>query len=109
MCDSDIRLSFLREYPREPSSTPTQHELPATQAIPAALHRRPLPGWHDPIGVGGCQGVRSLRRRVPAATLAQVQQLVDGLDAETCLAWANEIAPDAVPSFEAWAQPERTE
>ena len=31
----------------------------------------------------------------------------DGLDAETCLAWAHEIAPDAVPSFEAWVRPER--
>jgi len=33
--------------------------------------------------------------------------LVDGLDAETCLAWANEIAADDAPSFEAWAHPER--
>jgi hypothetical protein len=39
----------------------------------------------------------------------QVQRLVDGLDAETALAWANEIAPGDVPSFEAWAQPERPE
>jgi hypothetical protein len=38
-----------------------------------------------------------------------VQRLVDGLHAETALAWANEIAPDAVPSFEAWAHPERPE
>jgi hypothetical protein len=35
--------------------------------------------------------------------------LVDGLDAETCLAWGNEIAPDDVPSFEVWAEPERPE
>jgi hypothetical protein len=50
---------------------------------------------------------RSLTRSVYAATVGQLQRLVDGLDAETCLAWANEIAPDAVPSFEAWAHPER--
>jgi hypothetical protein len=33
----------------------------------------------------------------------------DGLDRrtgkQTCLAWATEIAPDEVPSFEAWAHP----
>jgi hypothetical protein len=46
---------------------------------------------------------------VYAATVAQVQQLVDGLDTETALAWANEIAPDAVPSFATWARPERPE
>jgi hypothetical protein len=39
----------------------------------------------------------------------QVHRLVDGLDAETCLAWAHEIAPDAVPTFEDWADPERPE
>jgi hypothetical protein len=38
--------------------------------------------------------------------VAQVQPLVDGLDGETALAWASEIAPDEVPSFEAWAHPE---
>jgi hypothetical protein len=36
-----------------------------------------------------------------------VRALVGGLDAETALAWANEIAPDAVPTFEDWAHPER--
>jgi len=38
-----------------------------------------------------------------------VRRLVDGLDGESCLAWANETAPDEVPSFEAWAHPERPE
>jgi hypothetical protein len=46
---------------------------------------------------------------VYTATVAQVQRLVDGLDAETCLGWAHEIAPDAVPSFGTWARPERPE
>jgi hypothetical protein len=35
--------------------------------------------------------------------------LGDELNAETALAWAHEIAPDDVPSFEAWARPERPE
>jgi hypothetical protein len=48
-------------------------------------------------------------RSVYAATVGQVQRLVNGLDAETALAWANEIAPDEVPRFEAWACPERPE
>ena len=52
---------------------------------------------------------RCLAPSTYSATLAQVQRLVDGLDGETCLAWANEIAPDDVPSFEAWARPERPE
>ena len=43
------------------------------------------------------------------ATMGQVQRLVDGLDAETCLAWAHELGPDEVPSFEAWAHTERPE
>jgi hypothetical protein len=51
---------------------------------------------------------RCLSTGVYAATVGQVQQLVDGLDAETCLAWAHEIAPDDMPSFEAGAQPERS-
>jgi hypothetical protein len=38
-----------------------------------------------------------------------MQRLVDGLDAETCMAWAPEITPDDVPSFETWAWPERPE
>ena len=38
-----------------------------------------------------------------------VQRLVDGMDTEACLAWAHEIAPDDVPSFEAWAHAERPE
>jgi histidinol dehydrogenase len=50
---------------------------------------------------------RCITASVYAATVAQVQQLVDELDAETCLAWANEIAPDHVPRFERWAHPER--
>jgi hypothetical protein len=54
-----------------------------------------------------------LPRRLPpsvySATLAQVQQLVDGLDGETCLAWAHEIAPNTVPRFKTWARPERPE
>jgi hypothetical protein len=41
--------------------------------------------------------------------VGQVQRLVNGLDAEAALAWANEIAPDEVPRFEAWACPERPE
>jgi hypothetical protein len=41
-----------------------------------------------------------------AAIVAQVRALVDGLDGQTTLAWANEIAPDEVPGFEAWAHPE---
>ena len=41
------------------------------------------------------------------ATVGQVRRLVDGLAAEMYLVWANEIAPDAVPSFEGWAYPER--
>ena len=40
--------------------------------------------------------------RVRRATVGQVRRLVDGLDAETCLTWAHEIAPDEVPSCEAW-------
>jgi hypothetical protein len=52
---------------------------------------------------------RCLTPSVYTTTVGQVQQLVDGLDAETCLAWASEIAPDEVPSFEAWARPERPE
>ena len=52
---------------------------------------------------------RSLTASAYTATVGQVQRLIDGLDAETCLAWANEIAPDDVASFEAWAHPERPE
>ena len=52
---------------------------------------------------------RYLTASVYSATVGQVRRLVDGLDAETALAWANEIAPDDVPSFEAWAHPERPE
>jgi hypothetical protein len=44
---------------------------------------------------------------VYTATVGQVQRLADGLDAETCLAWRNEIAPDDVPTLEDWAHPER--
>lgn len=50
--------------------------------------------------------VRCLVLSVYTATVAQVRELVDGLDAETALAWANETAPDEVPSFEAWVYPE---
>jgi hypothetical protein len=50
---------------------------------------------------------RCLTVGIYTAIVGQVQRMVDGLDTETCLAWANEIAPDEVPSFEAWAQPER--
>jgi hypothetical protein len=50
---------------------------------------------------------RCLTASVYTVTVARVRQLVDGLDAETCLAWAHAIAPDPVPSFEAWARPER--
>ena len=50
-----------------------------------------------------------LTASVYAATVGQVRRLVDRLDGETCLAWANEIAPDEVPDFEAWAHPERPE
>jgi hypothetical protein len=49
---------------------------------------------------------RCISAGVYAATVGQVQRLVDGLDAETALAWAHEIAPDAVPTFEDWAHPE---
>jgi hypothetical protein len=52
---------------------------------------------------------RCLTASVYTATVGQVRRLVDGLDPETALAWANEIAPDDVPSFEAWAHPERPE
>jgi hypothetical protein len=41
--------------------------------------------------------------------VGQVQRLVDGLDAETALAWTHEIASDEVPSYETWAHPERPE
>jgi hypothetical protein len=41
--------------------------------------------------------------------VGQVRLSVDALDAETCLAWAHEIAPSEVPSFATWAQPERPE
>jgi hypothetical protein len=44
---------------------------------------------------------RCLTTSVYTATMGQVRQLVVGLDGETCLAWANEIVPDDVPSFEA--------
>ena len=50
-----------------------------------------------------------LTASVYAATVGQVRRLVDDLDAETCLAWANEITPDKVKSFEGWAHPERPE
>jgi hypothetical protein len=50
-----------------------------------------------------------LTASVYTATVAQVQRLVDGLDGETALAWANEIAPSEVPDFERWAYPERPE
>jgi hypothetical protein len=52
---------------------------------------------------------RCLTPSAYTATVGQVQGLVDGLDAEMCLAWANEIAPDDVPSVETWARPERPE
>ena len=50
--------------------------------------------------------VEGLTPRVYTDVVGQFRRSVDGLDAERCLAWANEFAPDAVPSFEAWAQPE---
>jgi hypothetical protein len=50
---------------------------------------------------------RCLAASVYTATVGQVQRLVDGLYAETSLAWAHEIAPDDMPSFEGWARPER--
>jgi hypothetical protein len=43
---------------------------------------------------------RCLTPSVYRGTVAQGQQLVDGLDAETCLACEYEIAPDDVPSFD---------
>src|SRR5690242_682135 len=43
---------------------------------------------------------RCLTPSVSTATVGQVQRFVDGLDAETALAWAHEIAPDDVPTFE---------
>jgi hypothetical protein len=52
---------------------------------------------------------RCLTASVYRSTVAQVQQVVDGLDAETCIAWAYEIAPQDLPSFEAWMHPERPE
>jgi len=51
----------------------------------------------------------ALTPRDRAAIIAKVRALVDGLDGESCLAWGNEVAPDEVPDFEAWAQPERPE
>jgi hypothetical protein len=50
---------------------------------------------------------RGLTANIYSSTVAQVQRLVDGLDAETCLAWACEIAPDEVPTVEDRAHPER--
>ena len=50
---------------------------------------------------------RCLTASVCTATVGQVQRLVGGPDAATCLAWANEIAPHTVPNFEPWAHPER--
>ena len=50
---------------------------------------------------------RCLTPSACTATVGRVQRMVDGLDAEPCLAWAHEIAPDALPRFEAWAHPER--
>jgi hypothetical protein len=52
---------------------------------------------------------RCLSASVYTATVDQVQRLVDGLDTETTLTWAHEIAPDDVPSFETWAHPEPPE
>src|SRR5262249_30670459 len=49
----------------------------------------------------------ALTPRGRAAIVAQVRALVDGLDAETCIEWAHELAADDVPSFETWAHPER--
>jgi hypothetical protein len=69
------------------------------------------------LAVAACLLVAHLTETLPAALTPQdraaivalVRALVDGLDAETMLAWANEIAPDEVPSLEAWARPERPE
>jgi hypothetical protein len=52
---------------------------------------------------------RSITASVYSATVGQVQRFVDGLDAETSLAWAPEIAPVEIPEFETWAHPERPE
>jgi hypothetical protein len=66
------------------------------------------------LAAGTCLLVAHLTETLPpaltprdrAAIVAQVRALVDGLDGETCIAWANEIVPDDVPSFEDWARPE---
>jgi hypothetical protein len=49
----------------------------------------------------------ALTPRDRAALVARVRALIDGLDGETLLAWAHEVAPEAVPAFETWAHPER--
>jgi hypothetical protein len=51
----------------------------------------------------------SAPKAVAGSKPRRVQPPLGRLDAETCLACANEIAPDDVPSFEAWAHPERRE
>jgi hypothetical protein len=51
--------------------------------------------------------LQSIGVGVYTATVSQVRRLDDALDAETTLAWANEVSPDDVPSVETWAHPER--
>ena len=41
---------------QQPEPSRAQNELPTAQAVSPALHRRSLPGRHDPIGARGCQG-----------------------------------------------------
>jgi hypothetical protein len=42
-----------------------------------------------------------------AAIVGQLAAVVHALDTETATAWAREIEPDRVPSFEDWARPHR--
>jgi hypothetical protein len=93
----EATLSFLRINPRAAAistSSADSYFAAATRIVVDALTE---------------QVPRCLTASVYSATVAQVRRLVDGLDGETCLAWANEIAPDTVPNFAAWAYPERPE
>src|SRR4051794_35848840 len=89
-----------RSMCRHPPGTPGDSPGAPSAAPPSAASSH----WGQPLSR---RLPRCLTARIYTATVAQVQRLVDGLDGETALAGANGIAPDDVPSFETWAQPER--
>jgi hypothetical protein len=52
---------------------------------------------------------RGINTGAPDRHSGPSERLLDVLDAETALAWVNEIAPDQAPSFAMDAHPERPE